>query len=124
MSYALSFAERFYYPKDVEQVKTSEQPTSVYQAVLSLSKEKLTAIAREVFDVNPQYLDAEMVMDKIHQTNTCTTLSPPVAVWIDEEGDFQVQVYDAPLLPELTTDCNSEPTCAQKHSVGYPSNLG
>jgi len=104
MSYALSFAERFYYPKDVEQVRTSERPTSVYQAVLSLRQENLTEIAREVFYVDPQYLDVEMVMEKIRQTDTCTTLSPPVAVWIDEEGDFQVQVYDEPPSPELSTD--------------------
>jgi len=39
MSYALCFAEQFYYPEDMEQVKTSERPTSVHQAVLSLSQE-------------------------------------------------------------------------------------
>ncbi len=102
MSYALSFAEQFYYPEDVERGKASEQPTSVYQAVLSLSQEKLTEIAQEVFHVDPLHLDIEMVMDKICQTDTCSTLSSPVAVWIDEEGDFQVQVYDKPLPPELS----------------------
>jgi len=102
MSHALSFAEQFYYPEDVEQVKTSERPTSVYQTVRSLSQEKLTEIAREVFHVDPQHLDAEMVMEKIRQTDTCTTLSSPVAVWIDEQGDFQVQVYDETLSPELS----------------------
>ncbi len=101
MSYTISFAERFYCPEDLEQVRTSEQPTAVYQAVLSLSQEKLTEIAREVFHIDPQFLDVEVVMDKIRQTDTCSTLSPPVAVWIDEEGDFQVQVYDEPLSPEL-----------------------
>jgi len=104
VSHALSFAEQFYYPEDLEQVKTSERPTSVYQAVLSLRQENLTEIAREVFYVDPQYLDVEMVMEKIRQTDTCTTLSPPVAVWIDEQGDFQVQVYDEPPSPELSTD--------------------
>jgi len=102
MSYALSFAEQFYYPEDMGQVKTSERPTSVYQAVLSLSQDNLTEIAREVFHVDPQHLDAGMVMEKIHQTDTCTTLSPPVAVWIDEEGDFRVQVYGEPSSPELS----------------------
>ena len=103
LSYALSFTERFYYPEDLEQVKTSERPTTVYQAVLSLSQDDLTEIAREVFHVDPQHLDAEVVMDKIRQTDTCTTLSPPVSVWIDEEGDFQVQVYDELSSPELST---------------------
>ncbi|NOY41043.1 MAG: hypothetical protein GXP26_04285 [Planctomycetes bacterium] len=102
MSYALSFTEQFYYPEDAEQVQTSERPTSVYQAVLSLRQEKLTEIAREVFYVDPQHLDVGMVMEKIRQTDTCTTLSPPVAVWIDEEGDFQVQVYGELLSPELS----------------------
>jgi len=103
MSYALSFAEQFYYPEDLEQVRTSERPTTVYQAVLSLSQEKLTAIAREVFHVDPKYLNVEIVIEKIRQTDTCTTLSPPVAVWIDEEGDFQVQVYDELSSPEIST---------------------
>jgi len=102
MSFALFFAEQFYYPEDVEQAKTSERPTSVHQAVLSLSREKLTEIAREVFHVDPQHLDAEMVMEKIRLTDTCTTLNSPVAVWIDEQGDFQVQVYDEPSSPELS----------------------
>jgi len=102
MSFTLSFAEQFYYPEDMEQVKTSKRPTSVYQAVLRLSQEKLTAIAQEVFDVDPQRLDVGMVMEKIRQTDTCTTLSSPVAVWIDEEGDFQVQIYDELLSPKLS----------------------
>jgi len=103
MSYALSFAEQFYYPEDMEQAKTSERPTSGYQAVLSLSQERLTEIAREVFHVDPQRLDIEMVMEKIRLTDTCTTLNSPVAVWIDEKGDFQVQVYDEPPSPDLST---------------------
>jgi len=104
MSHALSFAEQFHYPEDLEQVKTSERPTSVYQAVLSLSQDNLTEVAREVFHVHPQHLNAEMIMKKIRQTDTCATLSPPVAVWIDEEGDFLVQVYDQPSSPEVSTD--------------------
>jgi hypothetical protein len=35
------------------------------------------------------------VMDKIRETNTCGSLSSPVDVWIDEEGYFTVDVYDA-----------------------------
>jgi len=70
----------------------------------------LTEIAREVFHVDPQYLDAEMVMEKIRQTDTCTTLSPPVALWIDEEGDFLVQVYGQPSSAELPTGRIAEPS--------------
>jgi hypothetical protein len=41
----------------------------------------------------PETLVGE-IMDKIRETNTVGTLTPPVDVWIDKEGYYTIDVYD------------------------------
>ena len=102
MSYSLSFSESFFadetFPYDTE---PSDRPTTVYQAIISLSKADQVAIAREVMK-SPHpvlYVQSESfacdVLDKIRETDTCATLGSPVEVYIDPEGWHSVLVYDA-----------------------------
>ncbi len=73
MAYLLSFSEAFYADDDLNSITASEQPTSVYQAILSIRDEEWKQIARDVFGVDPEYLDPMTVLDRIRETNTCST---------------------------------------------------
>ncbi|MCH7686339.1 MAG: hypothetical protein IH899_06620, partial [Planctomycetes bacterium] len=68
MPYALSFSEDFFLDGDPEEVRPSNWPTSVYQAILSMSQAKWNEIACEVFHVEPNRLDPTLVLDRIRQT--------------------------------------------------------
>ncbi len=94
MPYALSFSEDFFCKTDPDEVRPSHWPTSVYQAILSMSQAKWNEIAREVFHVKPDVLDPLILLDRIRQTNTCSNLESPVEVWIDHAGWYDVLVYD------------------------------
>jgi len=94
MSYALSFALEFIWGKvPVEKMKPSDRPTSVYQAILSLTDEQWASLARELFGIEPNNLDVETVIQRVVETNTCRNLDPPVEIWIDQDGFFSVLVY-------------------------------
>lgn len=96
MSYELSFAPEFFYGDgDVpfEELPASDRPTSVAQALMSLSEATWAALARDVFDVEPQQLDLATVLDHVLTTNTCRNLDPPVEVFLDAEGFYTVLVY-------------------------------
>ena len=94
MAYSLSFSEAFYADDDLDSSTPSDQPTSVYQAILSIPDEEWKQIARDVFGVDPEYLDPMTVLDRIRKTNTCNNLDSPVDVWIDGEGDYQATVHE------------------------------
>ena len=51
------------------------------------------ALARELFGVEPNNLDVEMVIQRVVETNTCRNLDSPVEIWIDQDGFFSVLVY-------------------------------
>ena len=94
MPYALSFSEDFFIDGDPESTQPGDFPTSVYQAILSMSEAKWNEIACEIFHVTPNHLDPLVVLDRIRQTNTCSNLENPVQVWIDQEGFYDLLVYD------------------------------
>ena len=94
MPYALSFSENFFCDCNPEEVRPSDWPTSVYQAILSITQAKWNEIACEVFHVTPNCLDPPLVLDRIRQTDTCSNLENPVQVWIDEAGLYDLLVYD------------------------------
>ena len=81
MPYALSFAPDFFWgdgsipPEDLPR---NDRPTSVAQAIASLSQETWNALAREVFGVDGAHLDLPTVLAKVMETNTCRNLDPPV----------------------------------------------
>jgi hypothetical protein len=95
MLYALSFSQEFFWGTvPIEKMRPSPRPTSVYQAILSLDHEQWKTLARDVFNRNPEDLDVETVLDRAIETNTCSSLDPPVTVYIDEAGWFNVLVYE------------------------------
>jgi len=93
MSYSLSFSPEFY---DSEDDYSADRPFTVRQALEAMPDDRWAELAREVFGCEPEFLDTDTVMQKIAETDTCGTLSSPVDVWIDPEGYFTVDVYDAP----------------------------
>lgn len=94
MPYALSFTEEFFCEGDPDAVEASDRPTSVYQAIRSLSDETWEQIARDVFGVEADRLDPLTVLDRVRETNTCSNLDSPVRVWIDEEGWYDLLIFD------------------------------
>lgn len=79
-------------------VNAEGKPTSVYSAIQMMPVAEYQRMAREVFGLTDGYcasLDAETVLTRIEQTNTCSNLSNPVRVWVDEAGDFTIEVFEA-----------------------------
>ena len=97
MAFGLSFADDFFQQEGDEQVEpeTITRPTSVYQALAAKPEDWWNELASEVFDTDGGILDIETVIEKIKETDTCGDMSSPVDVWIDDEGWFTVDVYDA-----------------------------
>ena len=97
MAYALSFAPEFFWgdgsiaPEDLPR---SDQPTSVYQAILSLPDDQWAALGRDVFGCNPDDLDPETVLCKVQETNICRNLDSPVEVFVDAEGFHTLLVHE------------------------------
>ena len=97
MAFDLSFSPEFFIgPYDFEAVEFDEKrPTSVWQAIMAMPDEEYAEMAREVFGCEPDFVDADTVLTKIRETNTCRDLRSPVEVYIDPEGYFSVRVYDS-----------------------------
>lgn len=93
MPYGLSFSPDFF--RREADAPASSRPTSIEQAVMSLSGETWAALAENVFSVDPSQLDVATVLRTIQETNTCGNLDSPVEVYIDPAGDFTVLVYDS-----------------------------
>lgn len=126
MGFDLSFSEEFFSGNgevDVYSIAPSERPTSVLQAIISLPRETQIGIARDVFNSpNPEsYVDTEAfpfdVLDKVRETDYCDGLESPIEVYIDEDGDYTVTVYDEDANKcetcgeELDRDCQGKPRC-------------
>ena len=98
MSFALSFADEFFWGDDEippETLLPSSQPTSVYQAILSPTDHEWAELARDVFGVAPVYLDYATVIAKVRETNTCRNLESPVEIFIDREGWYTHLIYES-----------------------------
>ncbi|MEE9594262.1 MAG: hypothetical protein V3V92_02575 [Candidatus Hydrothermarchaeales archaeon] len=101
MSYSLSFTESFFSgPEDYPE--PSDRPTNVLQAIESLSGEEKLNIAQEVFNYQGRLSEFfafgegfnHSVLNKVRETNTCTDISSPVEVWIDDKGWFTLTIYN------------------------------
>ena len=92
MSHALSFSPEFF-SGEVDSPQRSDRPTSVRQAIASLSEEAWRELAAAVFDVRPQELSPDAVLARVLATNTCTSFNEPVEVWIDRQGGYTLHVY-------------------------------
>ena len=96
--FSLSFSPDFFYgTDDPNDIECSQQPVSVLQAIVSLRAAQRREIAQEVFGCESANLCDEMILQRVLETDTCTDLTPPVEVWIDEKGFHAVLVHDAPL---------------------------
>ncbi len=93
----LSFSEDFFVGYDL---RPSETPTSIAQAVNSLSLELRTEIAREVFGAeDPEaYAECETftydVIEKVKETDLCDDYDVPVTVYIDPDQFYSLTIYD------------------------------
>ncbi len=97
VAYPLTFGTDFFWNENADSTKPrthERRPSSVEQALTQLSNETWTRLARDVFDCEPEYLNIELVLQKIEETNTCLNLDSPVEVLIDPDGEFTVLVYD------------------------------
>jgi hypothetical protein len=94
MSYALSFAPEFFWGTvPLDELKPSNRPTSVCQALLSLPDDQWASLARDEFGVEPNALDLEMAINRVIETDPCRNLDTPVEVFIDQDGFHSVLVY-------------------------------
>jgi len=95
MAFQLGFSPEFFIaPHDLDGVEfDKERPISVYQAIRSMSDEDWNSMVEELFDGYEPSVD--QVMAKITETNTCRDYRSPVKVYIDDEGDYSVDVYDS-----------------------------
>lgn len=109
MSYSLSFSPEFFglpgelYDSDYTE-EHGDRPYSVIGALRALDEDTWINIAVDVFgmgDDMAEYLTIESVLDKIRETDMCTDLRSPVAVWIDPEGYYTIDVYDRDGRPEM-----------------------
>jgi len=100
MSFELSFSSEFFFAEgEPETVGSIYRPVSVWAAIHALAEfqpEVWAEIADEVFGVEVEHLTPELVLEKIRETNSCEDLTPPVSVYIDEDGWYSVDVYEAP----------------------------
>ncbi len=95
MAYALSsFAPQFILMYGGDVPAASKKPTSVLQAIVSLSYDDWEHLASELFHIDPTYLTIENLIAKVEETNTCRNLDSPVEVFIDLEGVYTLLVYD------------------------------
>lgn len=104
MSFELSFSPEFFlaegepYDRSDLALNANGEPYSVFSAIcLMQRKDRRTwnRMAREVFACPGVRLSPETVLERIQETNTCGQLSVPVDVWVDAEGHYTIDVYDA-----------------------------
>lgn len=108
MSYELSFSEEFYtdesFPYDT---RSSDKATTLYQAIITLQDRDVETFRQACVEAglvdsdisldiigHSETLPVELMTYAREQVNTCTDLSSPVEVWLDEGGYITVRVYD------------------------------
>jgi len=99
--FCLSFTEDFFFgTTDPYEVEPSDRPTSCLQAIISLPEETKLEIARDVLGSScPEiYITTEAfpfdVLERIRKTDLCEDLGSPVTVYIDDNQDHTITVYD------------------------------
>ena len=72
----------------------TKRPTTVADALYSMSDKDWDIMARDIFNLPGDMVDVYDAMEMVRRTNTCTNLDSPVEVWIDEYGYYTVLVYN------------------------------
>jgi len=80
-----SFPKEFFY-------SVWGKPTSIYQTLMSMSSEDWCRMRKDIFFDNDK-LTISDVIDKIKETNRCSSTDFPVEVWIDPEGQYKLTIY-------------------------------
>ena len=109
-SFGLSFTPEFF--GDIYDAHASSHPESVADAIVSMKvndPEQWNDLAENVFGIPGDKLTEESVFEKILETDSCGDLRAPVDVWIDKEGWYTVDVYDAKEINKGTEDANEHP---------------
>lgn len=91
MAFSHSFAADFY--GDVYNAAPCKRPTNLADAIASIDEETWAAMAADIFDCAPEFLDVETVFLTAIKTDTVGDYCTPVDVWIDSEGFYRVDVY-------------------------------
>lgn len=106
MSMSLSFSPEFFlaegepYDRSDLALNRKGKPVSVWSAICLMKEnnpDDWKSMAHEVFGLSEEdseLLMAEAVLDKIQETNTCDDCRSPVRVYIDDKGDYSVEVWD------------------------------
>jgi hypothetical protein len=75
-------------------VKDNPKPDSVWSAIHAMTEEDWNGMCEDCFPgIEPEYVTPESVIDMVRETDTCSSLSSPVEVWIDSEGYHRILVY-------------------------------
>ncbi len=102
MTYEHSFTHQFY--GDVYNPSRSSRPTTVADALASMSDDEWSGMIQDLFpDAKSESIGLEQILAMVLETNTVSSLQPPVEVWIDREGVHMILVHDAsyPISREL-----------------------
>ena len=102
MAYDLSFSPEFFlaegepYDRSEPCLDSQGRPASVWSAIeAKIGSEFWEDMARDVFgQPDGTFLNAEMVLDKVRETDTCSDLGVPVRVWIDAQVYYTINVWD------------------------------
>ena len=99
--FCLSFAEDFFFgTSDPYEVEPSDRPTSCLQAIISLPRETHLEIARDVLKspCPDMYVDTDAfafdVLEQLRKTDLCDGYEVPVRVYIDDDCDYWLDIYD------------------------------
>lgn len=104
MSFSLEFSEEFFFaegePYDRGEIATtsrsSREPISVWSAIELMRESepnKWREMAIEVFGADG-FLPSEAVLSEIRRTDTCSSLSAPIRVYIDSDSRYYVEVFE------------------------------
>jgi hypothetical protein len=94
MTFSLSFSDDFWDNCSLEKVDPCK-PRTVFDALEVMEDSDWDEMCACIFPGAPaEIIDIEIVMGVIRETNTCTNLDSPVEVWVDQEGDFRIKVWD------------------------------
>ena len=107
MAYSLSFSDDFYCDGDPNEMEASDKPTCLYQAILQFVQEKPREYCKLVkkaklvnrgveskFILSGEMIAWDFLAYVRHEVNTCSNLSSPVEVWLDEQGYNTVKIYE------------------------------
>jgi hypothetical protein len=106
MPYQLSFTEEFFMGAATLEPPVKDKPKSVYEALEVMPEDEWEEMCNHLFPkVHYEIIDIEDVMDLIKATDTCSNLDSPVEVWVDEDGDFKINVHFMKCMNAYPSTC-------------------